>query len=67
MMGDWDQAQESVQRVVTQESYNIEALRLLILYQLVRENKPPVAANRIGDLIQVGDKKEKQCSEKSSS
>ena len=52
-MGDWDQAYETVHRVVSQESYNIEALRLLVLSQLVRESKPAVAANRIGDLIQV--------------
>lgn len=53
MMGDWDQAYESAQRVVSQDMYNIEALRIIILYNLCRECKYNVAANKLGDLLQV--------------
>ncbi len=56
MMGDWDQAYETVHRVVaSQDSYNIEALRLLILCHLVRESRYSVVSKRMGELIQALD------------
>lgn len=54
-MGDWEQAHETVHRVVSQDSYNIEALRILTLYHLCRECRYSVVAKRVGDLIQALD------------
>jgi tetratricopeptide repeat protein 21B len=53
VLGDWEQTYESAYRVVSQESYNIEALRLLVLNQLTRESKASVTSSRVGDVIQV--------------
>jgi len=41
-----------------QDSYNIEALKILILIHLVREGRHVIAANRIGDLMQAIDRLE---------
>jgi len=58
MMGDWEQALETAQRVLSQDNFNIEALRMTVLYLLCRESRHPVAAKRLQDLIESIDRHE---------
>ena len=51
MMGDWDQALETAQRVLNQDATDIEALRVCALHMLSRESRPSDAAQRIDDLL----------------
>eukprot|EP00736_Rhodelphis_marinus_P011266 Rmarinus@m.19544 len=57
-MGDWDQALETSQRVLSRDSFNIDALRMVVTYLLAREARYNVAANRISDLIESIDRHE---------
>jgi tetratricopeptide repeat protein 21B len=41
-LGDWDLANEVLQRVLSQEADNVEACRLLTLHALTREASPKV-------------------------
>ncbi|OQR92577.1 hypothetical protein ACHHYP_03510 [Achlya hypogyna] len=52
-MGEWDQCVESAERALSESSDDIEALRLLVFYQLTREGKPKEAAGRIRELVQA--------------
>jgi tetratricopeptide repeat protein 21B len=56
--GEWEQAMESAQRIISQDSYNIEALKILVLVHLAREGRQVIAANRMGDLLQAIDRME---------
>ena len=57
-MKDWEQATETAQRVLSQDAQNIEALRLVILFQLSQEARYSVACNRISDLADALDRHE---------
>lgn len=56
MMGDWEQCYEVTSRVQQQDPYNIDALRLLSLYHLVREGRYSTAAGRLAELLQSLDR-----------
>eukprot|EP01012_Entosiphon_sulcatum_P028886 TRINITY_DN3505_c0_g1_i1.p1 TRINITY_DN3505_c0_g1~~TRINITY_DN3505_c0_g1_i1.p1 ORF type:complete len:1334 (+),score=365.73 TRINITY_DN3505_c0_g1_i1:81-4082(+) len=51
--GDWEQAAEITQRVLSKSRGNLEALMLTTLYLLVRECRPAVAASNITELIKA--------------
>jgi tetratricopeptide repeat protein 21B len=64
MLGDWDQAFETAQRVVSQvfiisalvifkDTYNIEAIKMTLLYHMTRETKPSTVLKRLGDLLKA--------------
>jgi len=57
-MGDWEQALETAQRILSQDSTNIEALRLTVLFLLARESRYILAAKRISDLTDCIDRHE---------
>lgn len=45
--GDWDQAMEVAQRILTVEPANIEALRVSALYLLSHESRPQMALKNL--------------------
>lgn len=59
-MGDWDQAMETVERVLSEEPHNAEALRVQVLHLLSQEGRYTVAISRIQELIDVLNRYEPQ-------
>jgi len=51
MAGDWEQAIETAQRVLSHDASNIEALRISALFLLSQEAKYAEATQRISDLL----------------
>lgn len=47
---DWDQTVETAQRLLLQDSHNVEALRMLALYYLCREGDIEKAAAKLENL-----------------
>jgi tetratricopeptide repeat protein 21B len=58
MMGDWDQALETTERVLQQDPYDIEALRISALHSLTRTGDLGRAAGIIDTLITSVDRHE---------
>eukprot|EP00668_Euglena_longa_P004314 GGOE01005062.1.p1 GENE.GGOE01005062.1~~GGOE01005062.1.p1 ORF type:complete len:1337 (-),score=400.50 GGOE01005062.1:270-3734(-) len=56
--GDWEQAAEIAQSVLTKSPGHLEALMITILYLLVRECRPSVADSNLNDLLKAIDKLE---------
>jgi len=52
-MGSWDQCMDSVERALSENSCEIEALRIMILLLLSREGRSREAAERIRELLEV--------------
>ncbi|XP_056653199.1 tetratricopeptide repeat protein 21B isoform X3 [Monodelphis domestica] len=57
---DWDQTVETAQRIIQQDSQNVESLRMLALYHLCREGNIQEATSKLGDLITTLDAMEPQ-------
>ena len=58
--GDWEQAVETAQRVLSQDAHNIEALRLSAAFLLSQEGRCPLAADRVSDLAAALERQEPQ-------
>mmetsp|Transcript_26568 Transcript_26568/g.85189 ORF Transcript_26568/g.85189 Transcript_26568/m.85189 type:complete len:1185 (+) Transcript_26568:168-3722(+) len=58
MTGDWENAVEVAQRILAADNQNIEALKITVLYLLMRESKIPVAAKSISNLLESCDRNE---------
>ncbi|KAF4150574.1 Tetratricopeptide repeat [Phytophthora infestans] len=52
-MGSWDQCMDSVERVLSENAHDIEALRIMILLLLSREGRAREAAERIRELLEA--------------
>ncbi|EGZ21563.1 hypothetical protein PHYSODRAFT_491661 [Phytophthora sojae] len=52
-MGNWDQCMDSVERALSENSREIEAMRIMILLLLSREGHAREAAERIRDLLEA--------------
>lgn len=48
--GDWDQALETIQKVMIEERQNVEALRIYIFYLLSRETDLDLVVDKMRDL-----------------
>lgn len=51
--GDWEQALESVQKVLVKDRNNVEALRIYSFYLLTRENDLEYVCEKLDELIQA--------------
>ena len=51
--GDWDQALDTIQKVMLEERQNIEALRIYIFYLLSRETDLEQVVEKMGDLLEA--------------
>lgn len=51
--GDWDQALETIQKVMIEERQNVEALRIYIFYLLSRETDLDLVADKMNDLMEA--------------
>jgi len=49
--GDWEQALETVQKVLVRDKTNIEALRIYAFYLLTRENDIEYVQEKLDELI----------------
>jgi len=58
LMGDWEQAVETANRVLNINEHEIESLNIVILYNLCREANAEEAAAKISKLIQALDRNE---------
>lgn len=56
--GDWEQASEVTQKLLDQDSHDIEALRLEILEELTQNARPEVASTRLTELLDAVDRHE---------
>ncbi|KAG1708704.1 hypothetical protein DVH05_022330 [Phytophthora capsici] len=52
-MGNWDQCMDSIERALSENPREIEALRIMILLQLSREGHAREAAERIRELLEA--------------
>lgn len=52
-MGNWDQCTDSVERAFSENSRDIEALRIMILLLLSRDGRAREAAERIRELLET--------------
>ncbi|ETP17102.1 hypothetical protein F441_08448 [Phytophthora nicotianae CJ01A1] len=52
-MGNWDQCMDSVERALSENSRDIEALRIMILLLLSRDGRAREAAERIRELLEA--------------
>ena len=59
-MGDWDQAIETADRVLSQEPQNIDAVQIHVLHLLSQEARYALASSRISELIDVLNRSEPQ-------
>ncbi len=51
--GDWDQALETIQRVMIDERQNVEALRIYIFYLLSRETDLELVVEKMSELMEA--------------
>ena len=51
--GDWDQALETIQKVMIEERQNVEALRIYIFYLLSRETDIDQVVEKMNDLFEA--------------
>lgn len=51
--GDWDQALETIQKVLLDERQNVEALRIYIFYLLSRETDLELVLEKMNDLMEA--------------
>ena len=58
MMGDWDQALETTERVLQQDPFDIEALRISSMYSLTRDGDSAKASEKISKLLESVDRHE---------
>ncbi|KAH3767764.1 tetratricopeptide repeat protein 21B [Pelomyxa schiedti] len=59
-MDDWDQAMETLRRIMAKEPQNTEALQLIIMQLLCREGNYQAAVTKISDLTSALDRLESQ-------
>lgn len=50
VMGNWEEAIETANRVLRQDMYNVDALRIIVLFLLAKESKADVVSKRIQEL-----------------
>jgi tetratricopeptide repeat protein 21B len=58
LMGDWEQALETAQRVLNENEYEIDALNIFILYMLAREGNSEEAVRKLQQLNEALDRNE---------
>lgn len=58
IMGDWEQALETAQRVLNENEYEIDALNIFILYMLAREGNNEEAVRKVEQLNEALDRNE---------
>lgn len=51
--GDWDQALETIQKVMIDERQNVEALRIYIFYLLSRETDLELVVEKMNELLEA--------------
>lgn len=51
--GDWDQALETIQKVIVEERQNVEALRIYIFYLLSRETDLELVVEKMNELMEA--------------
>ena len=51
--GDWDQALETIQKVMIDERQNVEALRIYIFYLLSRETDLELVVEKMSELMEA--------------
>ncbi len=59
LMKDWDQSIETAERILSKDQYDIDALRICILFNLIRESRIETACQYLEDLSQALRQKER--------